>query len=271
MNIDLSIPHQVIQGDCLEVMKSLPDGCVDAVVTDPPWKASDGSRVNTAAGALTGVAKSFTDSKSLRYGSIGLFNPDAIRECVRVSSADVLVLCGYIELAEVIGAIGTLRGVFVWHNTRPTPLPGPVAARDAAFVVWGGNKTRIRDGRRWKSCIFKHGSLQAGCMATERILNNDGTTAHPAQEPLSLFRDIVAPLGQGALVFDPYTGSGTTGVACVQAGQRFFGIERDDGYVAIARRRIADAAPLFVRPRESETVNLFPEQSFPVAPAPQPP
>ncbi len=245
---------RVIEGDCLEVLKSMPDGCVDAVVTDPPWKASDGSRVNSpAGGGRTGVAKCYTDSKSLRYGSIGHFSPEAIRECVRVSAADVLVLCGYIELGEVIAEIGMLRGVFVWHNTRPTPLPGPVGARDAAFVVWGGNATRVRDGRRWKSCVFRHGSLQAGCMATERVLNNDGTAAHPAQEPLELFREIVQPLGPGALVLDPYTGSGTTGVACVQSGQRFLGVERDPKYAALARRRISEAVPLlFVRPPEPD-------------------
>ena len=50
----------------------------------------------------------------------------------------------------------------------------------------------------------------------------------------------------GGVVLDPFCGSGTTGVACIQTGRRFIGIEIDEKYAAIAHRRIADAAPLFV-------------------------
>lgn len=244
----------VIAGDCLDVLKGMPDGSVDAVVTDPPWKASGGTRVHNRAGTSTfGVAKCHNTSTSLRYGSIGKFSVEVIRECVRVSAADVLVLCGYMEVAEVIQSIGTLRGVFCWHNTKPVPIPGPVAARDAAFVVWGGNASNVGNDRRWRSCVFRHSGLPAGCMATEGVLNPDGTTAHPAQEPLSLFREIVDPLPTDAIVLDPYCGSGTTGVACMLTGRRFIGIEIDPGYADIARRRIAEAASTLWTPPEPAT------------------
>ena len=54
------------------------------------------------------------------------------------------------------------------------------------------------------------------------------------------------------IVLDPFCGSGTTGVACIKTGRRFIGIEIDDKYAEIARRRIADAAPLFVPPEQEE-------------------
>lgn len=224
---------RLYHGDCLEIVPQLPAGCIDAVVTDPPWKASDGSRIRRSPGDGLGVAPAKL-STSLRYGSIGRFNAEIIRDCNRISAADVLVLCGYMELGEVLAAVGKVRGIFGWHNTRPTPIPGAIAARDLAFIVWGGRQSRLTG--RWDSCVFAYPGLQAGCMATERILNADGTTAHPAQEPLNLFAALIQPLG--ASVLDPYMGSGTTGVACVQSGRDFVGIEIEQRYFDIAVTRI---------------------------------
>ncbi len=246
-------------GDCLEILPTLPDGFVSAVVTDPPWKASAGARTNGRVGQKTGVAPNVNLLKSVAYGDIGFFSADAIREFNRVA-ADILVLCGYMELSEVIGNVDTLRGVFAWHNTRPTPIPGVVAARNLAYIVWGGRTSVAgKNGKRWASCVFAHDSLPAGCMATERILNPDGSTAHPAQEPLALFRAMVAPLGESVL--DPYTGSGTTAVAAIQEGKRFIGIEREEKYCAIAKRRIQEAEQafaLFEAPKPEIQSEMFP-------------
>jgi DNA modification methylase len=67
---------------------------------------------------------------------------------------------------------------------------------------------------------------------------------HPTQKPLELMRWCIqrAKTLPGALVLDPFCGTGTTGVACMLEGRRFIGIEREAKYVAIAKRRIADAA-----------------------------
>lgn len=230
-------------GDCLEILPTMADGSVECVVTDPPWRASTGRRIHVREGQQTGAAPS-RESRGISYGDIGLFNADVIRDCCRVAAYDVAVLCGYIELAEVLAAVQPTRGVFAWHNTRPTPIAGTIAARDAAFVVWGG-KTSIagKNGERWQTCVFRWGAPQGGCMATERVLNSDGSSAHPAQEPLGLFIDIVRPLGQ--TILDPYAGSGTTGVAAIQLGRAFIGIEREEKYCAIAARRIQEAEQAF--------------------------
>jgi len=210
---------------------------VEAVVTDPPWRASNGSRILRKPGDGLGVAPSRL-STSLEYGSIGVFEKDIIEMLPSITSADVLVLCGYMELGEVIAALSPIRSVFVWHNSRPTPLPGVIAYRDVAFIVWGGRSTLAgKNGRRWESLLFKFPSPQAGCMATERILNSDGTTAHPAQEPIGLFHALLQPLGQ--VILDPYMGSGTTLRAAKDLGRQAIGIEIEEKYCEIAARRLA--------------------------------
>ena len=231
-------PHRLILGDCLEILPTLEAGSVDAVVTDPPWKASNGSRLHRKPGDThSSVAPCVFKSTSLAYGSIGVFSTSALIAASRVTRGDMLVLCGYMELRDVLAVVKKVRQVFVWHNTRPTPIPGPVAKRDVAFIVWGGETTQVsNNGERWASCLFAHAGLQAGCMATERRLNSDGSTAHPAQEPLSLFTEMIEPLGD--IVLDPHMGTGTTGVACAKTARKFIGIEIDPKYFDIACRRV---------------------------------
>ena len=65
---------------------------------------------------------------------------------------------------------------------------------------------------------------------------------HPTQKPVALMAALIGQYTQpGATVLDPFMGSGTTGVACVQTGRNFIGIEIDPGYAEIARQRIEKA------------------------------
>jgi site-specific DNA-methyltransferase (adenine-specific) len=72
-----------------------------------------------------------------------------------------------------------------------------------------------------------------------------GKVAHPTQKPLSVISPLIAAsTSEGDTILDPFTGSGTTGVACVQTGRKFIGCEIDEKYVEIARKRIEAAVPL---------------------------
>jgi site-specific DNA-methyltransferase (adenine-specific) len=94
----------------------------------------------------------------------------------------------------------------------------------------------------WSSGTQSPGTFQSE--GTNRSVSN----YHPTVKPLALMRWLVRLVTPaGGLVLDPFTGSGTTGVACVYEGRRFVGIELSDEYAAIARRRIAHAhGPLLV-------------------------
>src|SRR5258708_24359641 len=83
------------------------------------------------------------------------------------------------------------------------------------------------------------------CPGAERLKGEDGRKAHPMQKPEALlFRCIMAASNPGDTILDPFFGTGTTGAVARRLGRRFIGLERDPGYAAIARRRIAEVQTL---------------------------
>jgi len=208
------------------------------VVTDPPWITSS---VNITS-RLKGVAKTYNPTTSMEYGFIGEWKEDAISEILRITKNDVFIISGYKEMPRLLPLCDPLRGIFVWHKTNGMlPLMYP-ARIDVAFVVWTGRHSTLYGKEIWKSMVWTHANPVAGCFATERILEqNSGKAAHPCQGPLSLYMRIVSALPDGCTILDPFMGSGTTGVACVQTGRSFIGFEIDKGYFEIAKRRIEEA------------------------------
>lgn len=72
-------------------------------------------------------------------------------------------------------------------------------------------------------------------------MNMDGGKVHPTQKPLALMEWCLSFLPDAVTILDPFMGSGTTGVACVNLGRNFIGIEKDPQYFEIAKERIAEA------------------------------
>lgn len=200
--IDLSLPWQVIEGDCLDVMRGLPDGCVDAVVTDPPYgigrKSQD--RRPTRGLRAEGVAPRQWDAEA----------PN-IDHCLIAPT--VAVWGGnYFRLPPS-------RGWLVWVNLASVPSMASVE------LCWTNRNQNA-----------KHLELVRGPAKHERA-------QHPTQKPVRLMLWCIEQLrlAPNSLILDPYCGSGTTGVAAIQAGHRFIGIERESAYCTTARRRIEGA------------------------------
>jgi site-specific DNA-methyltransferase (adenine-specific) len=204
---------QLHLGDCLEFLKTLEPGSVDAVVTDPPY----------------GIAL------NARYGGGSRLYPDGSRREPK-------------------------------HAYRPK-IEGDDKPFDPApfmgfrhVMLWGANNYGLKGGR-WlvwdKRCGVCPPRSQADCEIAwfnepgpARVFRHvwDGMIRdsergvqreHPTQKPVALMEWCLSFLPEGCTVFDPYMGSGTTGVACIRTGRRFIGCEIDPTYFQIAERRIA--------------------------------
>jgi site-specific DNA-methyltransferase (adenine-specific) len=206
-------PVKVIEGDCLDVLRSLPDGCVDAVLTDPPYGIAYKS------GNATGGKWHNVKHQGVRIeGDERPFDPAPLL------ALNVPLICwGANFYSDKLPGGGWL----VWDK-RPGIEDMEFNRSDAELAYFSGSRTVKTFRHLW------HGL----CRATEV-----GKHLHPTQKPVALMRWCIQQmkLPAGSLILDPFAGSGTTGIAAAHEGRRCLLIEKDPAYAAICRKRVAKA------------------------------
>ena len=203
---------QVITGDCLEVMPTLDRAAIAAVVTDPPYG------VNYRLGS-----PSKSDRWPRQFVNTPIIGDDRPFDPRPFLEYETVILFGANHFSDMLP---TTRGWIFWDKR------GDFAPTDFADgeLIWTNKQKPIRKfSHHWRGVI--------------RASENGEKHYHPTQKPVALMEWLIEKYTQpGDLIFDPFCGSGTTGVACVQTGRRFIGIEIDPTYADIARARIAKAA-----------------------------
>ena len=159
-----------------------------------------------------------------------------LSECFRIvrPSGYGLIFCDWRQLplaSDALQAGGFVwRGVIAWDKTESARAPHTGYFRhQCEYVVWGtkGVSQPSDYGGPWPGYI------------RQVVRQND--KHHMTGKPTPLMQELVQCARPGGLVLDPFCGSGTTGVACVQTGRRFIGVELDPGYADVARGRIVSA------------------------------
>jgi site-specific DNA-methyltransferase (adenine-specific) len=240
---------QVLQGDCLEVLRTLPDASVDAVITDPPYSSGglfrgDRARPANEKYVCDHEVKNFHpdfggDSRDQR--SYGYWATLWLSQCLRITKTGG-VCCLFTDwrqlptTSDALQAGGWVwRGVVVWDKTEGARPNKGRFKQQAEFIVWGSKGAMLtNNGIGCLNGVFRHAPFSG--------------KQHIAGKPVALMKRLVAICSSNGLVLDPFMGSGTTGVAALQTGRRFLGIELDPGYFALAEKRVRDAAtdgPLF--------------------------
>ncbi len=227
-------------GDCLDVLRTLPAGSVDAVVTSPPYNTLPAKNAPSGLHAerKTGVNKWITKASS---GYFDQRPEPEYQEWVRAVVAECLRVA---------------RGlVWVNHKTRYRNKEAIHPARMFPFpiyadVVWDRRGSMALNCKRYAPSheyliafgVPHYWDDKQNTMMSVWQITPQRSDDHPCPFPVELARrPIVSSCPIGGTVLDPFMGSGTTGVACVKTGRNFIGIEIDPHYHAIARRRI-DAA-----------------------------
>ena len=191
--------------DCLDLMREMPAGSVDAVVTDPPY----------------GININKSNRLSISRG-FGADTWDTERPYSRVD--------------YMLDKFGD-KPVVIWGgNYFASILPD-----SRGWLIWD----KINEGRDFGEAELAWTNQDAVIRKYEKFpVKLDGGKVHPTQKPIEL---IVWSLEYiraktGAVVFDPFFGSGTTAVACLKTGRKFIGSENNEGHFETACRRIRDAA-----------------------------
>lgn len=227
-------------GDCLELMRDIPSGSVDAVITDPPYPNLVGGYDLSALENPNWVGKA--RNRMITVGNKWEATLEWVAEAKRIAIYGAIVFCSHHSIPEIALAFNDWRRVMLltWYK-RNAPPTGKNVPRFTCEYAWCFAK---RPGIKWdefNSTMIEMPRLTAGCMASaERVvIGPTKQAAHPTQKPVALMEKMLA--GGINSVFDPFMGSGTTGVACVKLNRNFIGMEIDPTYFAIAQKRIADA------------------------------
>ena len=196
-------------GDCLDVMRDIPDNSVDAVITDPPYP------------------------QEFQY----IWEPLGEQsKRLLIIGGSLITLCGHYQIPFVIDALSkNLRYWWILSMNHKTlkRLPGKWVCVQHKPGLWYVNERRKKGDTE---CPID--SLSAGTNSEWK----ESQSLHKWGQPTSWFAHYIERLtNPGDTILDPFMGSGTTGVACVQTGRNFIGIEIDEKYYAIAQKRIKDA------------------------------
>ena len=225
---------QLIHGDCLEVMRSIPDGSIDIILCDLPY----------------GTTRN-------KWDSVISFD-DLWREYSRICSGPiVLTAIQPFTSALVMSNAKWFRHNWVWKKTAATGHLNakrmPMKQHEDVLVFCRDSPTYNPQGLAPYNKVTRRGNngTNFGDSGKENFqewtnyprsvleFSNDAKSVHPTQKPVALMEYLIRTYtNEGETVLDNCMGSGTTGVACINTGRRFIGIEKDDKYFEIAKKRI---------------------------------
>lgn len=209
------------QGDCLELMKNIPDGSVDMVLTDPPYG------MNFVSNRRAKTYDAIVNDNSLDWID-GLAS-----ECYRIAKDNTAhyVFCSYHHMDKFKQAFERyfkVKNILTWvkNNHSTGDLKGDFAPK-TEFILF------VQKGR----CLIR-GKRDCNVLQYAKT----GNELHPTQKPIDMLEFLINKFSdENMVVCDPFMGSGSTGVACINTNRKFIGIELDQNYFEIAKKRIQES------------------------------
>ena len=228
---------RLVNGDCREFMKTMPDHCVDLILTDPPYNIAKYSTGNIPLPGREALNNDIAD-----WDKVDVNPAELIDDFKRIlkPTGNIFIFTSYNLLGkwhEVFDSEFDTFQFFIWHKSNPAPKiykNGFLNSCEMIICMW--NK-----GHTWNFSNQKemHNFFECPiCMAPERLKD----PKHPAQKPVKLLKHIIEIASNpGDVVFDPFMGVGSTGVAAMELGRKFGGVEIQKEYYEACNRRLGNA------------------------------
>jgi modification methylase len=248
---------RILDGDCIEAMRSLPSASVDLVFADPPYNLQLGGDLSRPDGSHVDAVTDHWDQFA-SFAVYDEFTKAWLKEARRVLKPDgaIWVIGSYHNIFRV-GAIMQDMGFWilndvVWRKANPMPnFKGTRFTNAHETLIWASMGEKARYTFNYRAMKTLNDELQMRsdwvlpiCSGPER-LRQGGTKVHPTQKPEGLlYRVLLATTERGDVVLDPFFGTGTTGAVAKRLGREWIGCEREAVYRKAALERIEMALPL---------------------------
>ena len=224
--------NKVICGDCLEVMKDIPDKSVDMILTDPPYNVSRPNNFKTMGSACR---------QGMDFGEWDKeFNLiDYIKELPRVlkENSNVIIFNAWENLQEIKQSCKEnniiIKRCLVLNKSNPAPFNRDrMFVNDVEFALWGVYNSKNKP-TAW---TFNREKPLEKCVINTTV---QSSKLHPTMKDIKVIEYLVKLLSnENDLVLDPFAGSGTTGVACKNLNRNYILIEKEPEYIDIINKRL---------------------------------
>lgn len=224
--------NTIVHGDSYELIKLLPDKCIDLIITDPPYLIE-----STKAGGNSELAKSI--SKMNKQLENGIFtqsiNEEILDEFMRVmKKPNIYIWCNHKQIPMYLDFFVKKNDcsfdIIIWNKTNPTPLFNNKYMTDKEYCLY------FRKNGYCNPIDYEHAKTvyyQPLNVKDKKVFN------HPTIKPSNIIRNLIENSSlQGDVVFDPFSGSGTTCVVSKELNRNFLGIEIDEYYHRISIDRL---------------------------------
>jgi len=236
--------------DTFSFFNNIPDNCVDLIFADPPYFLSSGG-ITCRSGKMQNVNKGEWD-KSKKIDEIHAYNKKWLSECKRILKKNATIwVCGTFHNIFSVGFALQELGFkilnnIVWEKKDPPPnLSKKYFVHASEHLIWASktksskhifnhDMLKILSNREPMKSVWRDIWKLPAVDRSEKVFGK-----HPTQKPEEIIkRAVVASSNIGDLVFDPFCGSGTTGVVCKKLSRSFVGIDNNTEYLDIAQKRL---------------------------------
>lgn len=212
--------YQLYKGDCTKIMQNLTNIVgYDLILTDIPY-----NEVNRKSNGLRNLDKGNADVLDCSLA-------DLTKTLCGKTKGSIYMFCGINQVSQIretMTDFGLSTRLIVWEKTNPSPMNGT--------NIWLSGIECCVFGKRGGATYNLH------CENTVLRYPCGKNKYHPTQKPVALLEHLInASSNEGDTVFDPFMGSGSTGVACANTNRNFVGIELDENYYNTAKLRIEKA------------------------------
>ena len=243
--------NKIFNEDCLEFAKRLPEKCIDCIITDPPYNENYNYRNSN-----------FKDKREDYYQ----FLENIFIEFKRILKTNGSIYLKHSsrqidKMLPLLNKFFIYRNIIIWiSNSQSHPKENydsyyePIYFYTNSDIYIFNKRAFLRDrppnywsgeGKEFiglpTNCFYDVPKIVGGCGPNSECGRIGNEKVHPCAMPKKLAeRFIVVSSNKNDIIFDPFMGSGTTAIACLETGRRYIGCELDKGYFDIAQKRIDD-------------------------------
>ena len=247
----------ILQGDCVEMMRSLPAASVDMIFADPPYNLQLGGDLLRPDGSQVDAVDDDWD-KFDSLATYDRFTHAWLKEAKRIlkPNGSIWVIGSYHNIFRVGTALQDngywILNDIVWRKANPMPnFKGTRFTNAHETLIWASMGEKSKYTFNYRSMKTLNDELQMRsdwefpiCGGQERLKKN-GVKVHPTQKPEALlYRVMLACTKPGDVILDPFFGTGTTGAVAKRLRRHWIGIDREGTYIEAAQERIDAALPL---------------------------